>query len=151
MPYWFDGNNLIGQSTAAARADAGIHKAFLGKLSGLQRSGGGRFIVYFDGDDHHRAASPPGVNVRYSAPLSADKAILARLKEIRHPQEVIVVTNDRQLSARCLHAGAKAMNWQEFTNKMKSRSTARQKRSTQEKPVDVDDWAKYFGFDKTKL
>ena len=79
MPYWFDGNNLIGQSAAAAKSDAGVRRAFLSTLSSLHRSGGGRFLVYFDGDDPDRSAAPPGVAVRYSAPVSADEAILRRL------------------------------------------------------------------------
>lgn len=151
MPYWFDGNNLIGQSAAAVKANDADRKAFLSTLSSLHRSGGGRFLVYFDGDDPNRSAAPPGVAVRHSAPASADDAILARLKEIQRPEEVIVVTNDRGLMMRCRNEGAKALNWQEFTSKMQSRSTVRPKSSHPEKPVDVDDWIHYFGLDKTKL
>ena len=97
MPYWFDGNNLIGRSAAAAKSDAGTRRAFLSTLSSLHRSGGGRFLVYFDGDDPDRAAMPPGISVRYSAPYSADEAMARRLREIQHPAEIIIVTNDRQL------------------------------------------------------
>jgi len=151
MPYWFDGNNLIGQSAARARADAEMREAFLSKLSSLHRSGGGRFLVYFDGDDPDRRATPPGVSVRYSAPASSDDAILNRLKEIQRPAEVIVVTNDRALMARCRNGGAKAINWEEFITKMQSRSNAPSTRRHAEQPVDVDDWIDYFGLDKTKI
>jgi predicted RNA-binding protein with PIN domain len=151
MPYWFDGNNLIGRSAAAAKSDAGVRRAFLSTLSSLHRSGGGLFLVYFDGDDPDRAAAPPGVAVRYSAPYSADEAILRRLREIQHPAEVLIVTNDRQLMTRCRHEGAKAMTWQEFTAKMESRPAVRPRKSAQEKPVDVEEWIDFFGFDKTKI
>jgi predicted RNA-binding protein with PIN domain len=151
MPYWFDGNNLIGQSAAVAKANAGVRKAFLSTLSSLHRSGGGRFLVYFDGDDPDRSAMPPGVAVRYSAPMSTDDAILVRLREIQRPAEVVIVTNDRALMARCRNEGATAVNWQEFMSKMQSRSTRRSVRSNQEKPVDVDDWILYFGLDKSKI
>jgi rRNA-processing protein FCF1 len=151
MPYWFDGNNLIGRSAAAAKSDAGVRRAFLSQLNSLHRAGGGRFLVYFDGDDPDRASTPPGVAVRYSAPYSADEAILRRLREIQHPAEVIIITNDHQLMSRCRNEGAKAMTWQEFSAKMASRPEVRQKKHMQEKPVDVDEWIDFFGLDKTKI
>lgn len=151
MPYWFDGNNLIGRSAEAAKSDAGIRRAFLSSLSALHTGGGGRFLAYFDGDDPDRASTPPGVAVRYSAPYSADEAMLRRLKEIQHPAEVIIVTNDRQLAARCRDEGARTMTWQEFNDRMKSRPTVHAKKGRQEKPVDLEEWIEFFGLDKTKI
>ena len=150
MPYWFDGNNLIGQSAAVAKADRQTRQAFLSTLSSYHKSGGGKFLVYFDGDDPSRSSMPPGVAVRYSAPESADAAILRRLKEIQHPSEFIVVTNDRELMARCRNAGAAALDWRQFISKMQSRPVL-QSRKTKDLPerVDVDDWMRYFGLDKT--
>ncbi len=151
MPYWFDGNNLIGQSASTARADSKVGEAFLSSLSSYHRSGGGRFLVYFDGDDPARSTAPPGVSVRYSAPQSTDEAIVSRLREIQHQGEVIVVTNDRGLMTRCRDAGAEALTWKEFTVRMQSRLARKPLRSNKEQPVDVDDWIKYFGFDKKKI
>ena len=169
MPYWFDGNNLIGQSAAAARADRRTRAAFLSTLSDRRSAGGGRFLVWFDGDDPADMRPPPGVAVRYSAPESTDAAICRRLREIERPGEVIVVTNDRELSSRCRDAGASVWDWIRFTSKMQARSaastyTARQipgnSRRRPGKPlkplrtagedidaVDVDDWISYFGMD----
>ncbi len=149
VPYWFDGNNLIGQSAATARADRRARRAFLDKLSSYHRSGGGRFLVYFDGDDPGRSASPAGVAVRYSAPASADEAILRRLREIQYPSEVIVVTNDRELMGRCRDAGASALDWREFSSKMESRFSRRKPGKTPQEKVDVEEWLRYFGLDKT--
>jgi predicted RNA-binding protein with PIN domain len=146
MPYWFDGNNLIGQSTTAARTDSNTRRAFLSTLASYHRSGGGKFLVYFDGDDPDRSASPPGVAVRYSAPLSTDEALLQRLRELRHASEVIIVTNDRELMTRCRNEGASVMTWPEFTTKMKSRRPQHSTRTDLQKQVDVDDWMRYFGF-----
>lgn len=147
MPYWFDGNNLIGQSAAAAGNNPQIRKEFLSALSSYHKSGGGRFLVYFDGDDPDRSAAPPGVAVRYSAPLSADECIIRRLQEIRNPSEVIVVTNDRDLMSRCKGAGASALNWGEFSGKMRSRTAPRGRRREKQEAVDVEDWMRYFGLD----
>jgi predicted RNA-binding protein with PIN domain len=151
MPYWFDGNNLIGQSVSTARADSKIRQEFLSSLSSYQRSGGGRFLVYFDGDDPRGGIAPPGITIRYSAPVSTDEAILRRLREVQHPSEVIVVTNDLALRQQCRNNGASALTWQEFCSKMQSRSLRKPAKHKQEKPVDVDDWIRYFGLDKTKI
>ncbi len=147
MPYWFDGNNLIGQSVAAAKADSQARRAFLSTLHSYQRSGGGKFLVYFDGDDSDRSASPPGISVRYSAPVSTDEAILKRLREIASPAEVIVVTNDWDLKSRCRSQGAAVLTWSEFTNKMKARCI-RSSRTSQPERIDVDEWMHYFGLDE---
>jgi predicted RNA-binding protein with PIN domain len=151
MPYWLDGNNLIGQSAATARADPRARQAFLGLLSAYHKSGGGRFLVYFDGDDPGSPSAPRRIAVRYSAPFSTDEAILRRLREIQFPSEVIVVTNDRELMARCRDAGASALLWRDFASKMESRSAPPGPRKASQEKVDVEDWLRYFGLDKTSL
>ena len=151
MPYWFDGNNLIGKSVEAVKADPRISQAFISALSAYRKSGGGKFLVYFDGDDRNRIKTPPGVSVRYSAPVSADEAIVSRLREIKRPEEVIVVTNDRALQNRCRNAGAKAMDWRQFTEKMRSRAISRRRGQDLHEKVDVDDWMRYFGLDESDI
>ncbi len=150
MPYWLDGNNLIGQSTAVAKADSHARREFLSALTSYHRSGGGRFLVYFDGDDSDRSASPPGVSIRYSAPLSTDDVILQRLREMRNASEIIVVTNDRQLMTRCRNEGASVLTWSNFTAKMESRRVLSSKKVDRQEPVNIDDWMRYFGFENDK-
>jgi len=146
MPYLFDGNNLIGKSSTESGRNPQIQRAFLSNLSGYKKSGGGRFLVYFDGDDADRSIPPPGIRIRFSSPLSADDAIIQRLREIRRPSEVIVVTNDRNLQSRCRNAGAKIMDWKQFLSAMKSRNVRKSPvRKTNETEVDVEDWMEYFG------
>lgn len=120
-------------------------QAFLSTLNRYRKSGGGRFLIYFDGDDSNRTMPPPGIRVRYSAPFSADDAIIGRLKEIRRPGEVIVVTNDHGLRTRCRNAGAKCLTWQEFSSKMQSRKKRSSGLKDNEPPVDINDWMDYFG------
>lgn len=143
MPYWFDGNNLIGQSAAAARTDSRTRREFLSTLVSYRRAGGGRFLVFFDGDDPRQSASPPGVPVRYTAPEPADEAILDGLRAARNPSEIIVVTNDRGLAARCRNEGAPVLTWSEFHSKMSRRARLAGRPEPQEK-IDVDDWMRYF-------
>ena len=148
MPYWFDGNNLIGQSAADAKANPRPRRAFLSCLMIYHRSGGGKFLVCFDGDDPDRSASPPGIAIRYSAPVSTDEAILQRLRGTKSPSEVIVVTNDRELAARCRNEGAAVLTWPEFTTKMQSRRVPHAEPADREEHVDVDEWMRYFGLEK---
>jgi len=152
MPYWFDGNNLIGQPAAHVRTEPETRRQFLKFLSGCSRSRGGRFLVFFDGDDPDRQVPPSGVRVRYSAPLSTDDAILRELAGCRVPAEVIVVTNDRSLAARCRDSGAKTISWQEFAAKMNSPSPASSgSAGPQSRPVNLEEWVRYFGLDKDSL
>jgi len=151
MPYWFDGNNLIGQSAAIAAANPQARKAFLSTLCDAHKSGGGRFIVYFDGDDPGDAPSLTGVAVRFSAPLSADEAICRRLRESQNPSEIIIVTNDQALALRCRNADASVVNWQSFESKMRNRKVQRSAKNNSGESIDVDEWARYFGLKKCEL
>ncbi|HSW39624.1 MAG TPA: NYN domain-containing protein [Acidobacteriota bacterium] len=152
MPYWFDGNNLTGQSAEEARKDNKTREAFLRSLMSYRQSGHSRFLVYFDGDDPGRSSIPPGISIRYSAPESADAAIVRRLREIERPYEVIVVTNDHELSAGCRRAGASTLSWKQFLSKMQSRAAKAANgaghRTEDTGPIDVEEWLNYFGLDK---
>jgi len=148
MPYWFDGNNLTGQSAAVSNLQPQVRIKFLSVLSAYRKAGGGRFLVYFDGDDTEHTMPPTGIRIRYSAPLSADDAIVHRLREINRPGEVIVVTNDQELRNRCRNSGAQVLDWHQFSLKMKSRKISRDRNKDSEQPVDVDDWMNYFGIKK---
>jgi predicted RNA-binding protein with PIN domain len=152
MPYWFDGNNLIGQSAAVARQDPKTRSSFLALLSSYATSRGGHFVVFFDGDDPGRATPPRGVRVRYCAPLSTDDAILRQAEGARTPAEIIVVTNDRELAARSRCEGVKTMDWRQFTEKVSaSSSRGHGKAVPKDEKVDLEEWSRYFGLDPNSL
>ena len=159
----------MGLSVAAAHGDRHTRVEFLSVLSSYRKTGGGRILVWFDGDDPADISLPPGVTVRYSAPESADAAICRRLREIERPGEIVVVTNDRELASRCRNAGATTLDWRQFAMKMQPRTTQRLSRVSPARPtgashrsaatpskksdavpVDVDDWMRFFGLDRTK-
>jgi hypothetical protein len=147
MPYWFDANSLVGRSAAGLRQDRHMRREFLEMLSRLHASRGGAFEVFFDGDAPDRTKPPRGVRVRYSAPLSADDFLVRRLGEIRTPGEVTVVTNDHALASACRNAGARTVDWAGFSGRVRYRREVPGK----DKPVDVEDWAKYFGLEDDNL
>ena len=151
MPYWFDGNNLIGQSAAAARQDRATRKSFLELLGTHALARGGRFVVFFDGDDHDRSMPPRGVRVRYSAPLSADDAILRDIHGAAARSEIILVTNDHQLASSCRSSGVKTMDWRQFSARMAASPNKPARTPPTEEKIDIEDWSNYFGLDPKKL
>lgn len=151
MPYWLDGNNLIGRSVERARTEPGSRREFLSFLGTCSSTRGGRFVVFFDGDDPDRIVPPSGVRIRFSAPLSTDDAIVNELAGCRTPSEVIVVTNDRSLAARCRDCGAKTMGWQEFMAKVNAGSRPRRENRSRDASVNVDEWIRYFHLDKESI
>lgn len=151
MPFIFDGNNIIGQSAAQSRADPGPRRAFLDLLGRCAAARRAKFTVFFDGDPAERTLPPRGVQVRYSAPLSSDQAILNAVAGARRPGELIVVTNDRSLSARCREAGARVMDWGEFSARLARRLPQSAGEPQKEEAVDLDEWSKFFGLDPDRL
>ena len=150
MPYWFDGNNIIGIPSAADRGARERRREFLAHLSTVAAARGGRFVVFFDGDDQDRLIPPRGVQVRYSAPLSADDEIVRRLEGLALPGEVIVVTNDRALASRCAAAGSRTRSWRDFDGRTARLPPGPHRGGEKEKPeqrIDVDDWLGFFGVD----
>lgn len=150
MPYWLDGNNLIGQSVAQAREQPRVRIEFLRQLAEWKSSRGGRITVYFDGDESDPRIAAPGIPVRFSAPLDTDAAMLRRLREIRRPSEVIVVTNDRSLRLRCREAGAAVMDWSQFSSRMNAGRPGSRCESRQD-DIAIRDWARYFGLREEDL
>ena len=151
MPYFIDGNNLIGLSAARARSNSETRRAFLSLLSRYASSRGGRLTVFFDGDDPDRMVSPKGVQVRFSAPLSSDDVILREVAGARAAAEIIVVTNDRSLGSGCRSLGARVIDWQEFSRRMERGGRGAAGRNRKEEAVDVDDWSRFFGLDPDSL
>ncbi len=107
--------------------------------------------VYFDGDDRDRSGQPPGVEVRCCAPLSADEALLRDLRGRRSPSEIIVVTNDRELGARCRCEGGASVTWQEFSARLGTVLKSPAGSEDKEEQVRLEEWAAYFGLDKNSL
>ncbi len=151
MPYWFDGNNLIGQPAAVSAQEKKTRRAFLSVLSEYARARRTSVLVYFDGDDRDRSGPPSRVAVRYCAPVSADEAMLRDLRGRRSPAEIIVVTNDRELGRRCRSEGASSISWEEFSARLAGALKRPADVESKEESGRLEDWAKYFGFDKNSL
>jgi hypothetical protein len=136
MPYYLDGNNLIGLARRTARPGEDDRHALLSELSGRLRSTRATVRVFFDGEG--RAASFGSLSVSGTGG-SADEAILRELGRASDSRQVTVVTADRELARRAREAGAKTMSPGDFWKTMAPPADART-----ETKVDVDEWLDYF-------
>jgi predicted RNA-binding protein with PIN domain len=98
-------------------------------------------VLFFDGAGA-RASSLGRIAVRAAAGGSADDAILREIERSKAPQEIIVVTSDRELARRARDRGAQALLPEEFWSRVGA--TPRKERVGADPPVDVEEWLRYF-------
>src|SRR5262245_24144731 len=147
MPYFLDGNNLIGLERGTARPSEEDRKAFEAEIADRLRGKRMKATVFFDGSGG-RDSSLGSLTIRNSGSERADDLIVREIGRFREPREVIVVTADRELSRRARDAGASTISPEEFWLRT-GRAPAGERRSEQAK-VDVEEWLKYFKDDKNR-
>lgn len=147
MPYFLDGNNLIGLARKTDRPAEEDRSALLAELSERLRSTRSSVRVFFDGGAD-RGVSLGNLTVHRSAG-SADDAILRELVAAKDPAQVTVVTADRDLSRRVRDAGGKTMAPPDFWNRFGKPDSVRS-RAPDEGRVNVDEWLDYFSDPKNR-
>lgn len=145
MPYYLDGNNLIGIARRTARPGEDDRAALLSELSARLRGNRSSVRVFFDGEG--RAAALGALTVS-GAGGSADEAILREIGKASDPRQITVVTADRDLARRSRDLGAKAMAPAEFWTNFAPSSKADAGKA--EPRVDVDEWLDYFADPKNR-
>ena len=141
MPYFLDGNNLIGHARGTARPSEEDRQSLIAEISDRLRATRAQAVLFFDGAGG-RPSSLGNLSIRNSGAAAADEAILREIGRSRAPQEITVVTADRELSRRARDAGACAIGPQDFWNRFGQRQ-ARAGQADAGK-VDVEDWMRYF-------
>lgn len=143
MGYLIDGSNLGGQAGGArgARDPAAVIRWLLPWAR--HRS---RVVVFFDGPLQADIAARYGpLEVRFTAPLSADQAILRALG--KGARNLIVVTADQALARSCRDLGAKVESAGSLLGR--TAKTHRRESAEGEKPTpsgaDQAYWKKVFG------
>lgn len=147
MPYFLDGNNLIGRARGTARPSEEDRQSLITEVSDRLRATRARAVLFFDGPAG-RPSSLGNLSIRDSGEAGADEAILREIGRSRAPQEITVVTADRDLSRRARDAGASAIGPQDFWNRFGQRSAPAARNDSTK--VDVDDWMRYFGDEKNR-
>lgn len=142
MPYFLDGNNLIGLARGLSRPDEDDRGALVSELCERLRRTRARAVLFFDGPSGGTATALGSLSVRFSGGASADDMILKEISRARTPGEITLVTADRELSRRARDTGAKVVSpemfWARFGN---APGPPPERPDT----IDVEDWMKYFG------
>ena len=137
MPYFLDGNNLIGLARGAKRPGEDDRAALLSELSARLRTTRASVRVFFDGEG--RSTSMGTLTVS-GAGGSADEAIVRELTASKDPRQITVVTADQTLARRCRDLGAKTLSpsdfWRRFGAAVESGPGPAR--------VDVDEWLAFF-------
>jgi hypothetical protein len=140
LPYYLDGNNLIGLARGAARPAEGDRHALIQELADRLRATRSSVRLFFDGPGQATTSLGP-LTVR-QAGGSADEAILREVSAARDPGQITVVTADRELCRRSQEAGARTQTPAQFWARFGTGGTEPSKPDATR--VDVDEWIDYF-------
>ena len=148
MPYFLDGNNLIGHGRGSSRPTEEDRSALISELAERLRKTKARIVLFFDGPQE-RTAVLGALSIRHAAGGTADAAILDEIERARAPQEIVLVSEDRDLRRRAKDLGAKTLTTTEFWSRVGT-GEDRTERSPSGK-IDVEDWTRYFSDPRNKL
>jgi len=140
MPYFLDGNNLVGASRRTARPSEEDREALVRELCDRLRRTRARAVLFFDGPSPGGASELGSLSLRHSGAAPADDRIVAEIARSGSPSDIVVVTADRGLARRAREAGARAVTPADFW----SRFGVAPGPSREEPSVNVDEWLRYF-------
>lgn len=146
MPYFLDGNNLIGRARGRARPGTEDRDALVAELCDRLRRTRARIVLFFDGGVGG-PSSLGSLTIRASGPGSADDRILEEIARARAPAEITVVTADRDLARRARDAGARTISPDDFWKRFGAASSGAGPAGG---PVDVEDWLGYFSDERNR-
>lgn len=147
MPYFLDGNNLIGHARGASRPSEEDRRALIAEVADRLRQTRAKALLFFDGPGEKRT-SLGSLSIRECGAGGADAAILREIGRSAAPQEIIVVTADRDLARRARDSRAKALSPGDFWSRFgASKSPAPREQGGK---VDVEEWTRYFEDEKNR-
>jgi predicted RNA-binding protein with PIN domain len=146
VPYLVDGNNVVGAERRGAASDDG-RNALAREIADRLRATQARVVLFFDGRGD--SVSLGSLSVRYSGASTADDAIVREVGRALRPQEMIVVTADRELARRTRDAGGRVTSPSEFWKRFGA-PTREPRPAAGETRVDVDDWLKWLSDDRNR-
>ncbi|MGE5277014.1 MAG: NYN domain-containing protein [Acidobacteriota bacterium] len=147
MPYFLDGNNLIGLARETSRPRPEDRSALISELCERLRRTRARVVLFFDGPAPPGASALGSLFIRFSGGVSADEAILREIRRSQAPGEIVLVTRDRGLSRLAREAGARTLAPEEFWKRFGA-SSGRDGAPAQ--TVDVEEWMRYFEDEKNR-
>jgi hypothetical protein len=148
VPYFLDGNNLIGHGRGSSRPTDEDRSALISEVAERLRKTKARAVLFFDGPQE-RATSLGSLSIRQAAGGMADDAILREIERARAPQEIVLVSEDRDLQRRARDLGAKTLTITEFWSRVGAGDAQPERSSSGQ--IDVEDWNRYFSDPRNKL
>jgi predicted RNA-binding protein with PIN domain len=122
MKWLIDGHNLIGQMPGLSLSDPDDENKLLEYLRQYRARTGHTLTVVFDaGPDYHVAEKRQqgGITVQYAPHgQTADRIIIGRLRRVKNPQEVMVVTSDRAVQQAARQVRVRVISAEEFAQQL---------------------------------
>ena len=150
MPYFLDGNNLIGHALGASRPSEDDRQALIAEVAARLRQNRARAVVFFDGPGVRRSFLG-SLSIRECGAGGADEAILDEIGRARAPREITVVTADRELARRARDSGARTLSPADFWRGFGSaRTRGSGDPGDPGGKVDVNEWLEWFEDDRNR-
>ncbi len=151
MQWLIDGHNLIGQMADLRLDDAHDEEKLVGYLSRYRARTGHQVTVFFDAGPVYRPSKPRkrrGITVRFAPQgKTADQLIKQRLRRVRNPQAVAVVTSDRAVQKAARLAQVRVVSAPDFAAQLQALSAvvAEEDRANLKLSADeVEAWLEIF-------
>jgi predicted RNA-binding protein with PIN domain len=122
MQWLIDGHNLIGQMPNLRLDDPDDEAKLLEYLRSFRVRTGHRITVIFDAGPGYRPAETKkagGITVQFAAHgQTADQIISRRVRQVKNPQELMVVTSDQAVQQAARQARVRVLTAQEFAQQL---------------------------------
>ena len=122
MEWLIDGHNLIGQMPTMSLDDPDDEEKLLAYLRRYQARTGHKLTVIFDPGPGRQLAAKykrGGVKAQFvSAGQTADQILIRRIRQVKNPQAVMVVTSDRAIEQVAQQAGLRVMPARDFARQL---------------------------------
>ncbi|UCC64553.1 MAG: NYN domain-containing protein [Anaerolineae bacterium] len=153
MPLLVDGHNLIGQLPVIRLDDPHDEAKLVERLRRYQARTRASITVIFDGGvpaGWSADLSGGGIRVVFSRPgVPADALILRRIRQVRNPRGLMVVTSDTEVARAARGRGIRVLPSHEFAAELDAPPDAK---PAEAKPTDVrlspqevKEWLSLFG------
>ena len=154
MQWLIDGHNLIGQMPNLRLDDPHDEEKLLDYLRRYKARTGHGITVVFDSGGGYRLGGTKkqgGITVQFApSGKTADQIIANRVRKVKNPQAVMVVSSDRAVQRAAQQAGVRTLNAGEFAQQLYQGSDASSgpdagsKADIKLSPDEVDEWLDLF-------
>ena len=122
MHWLVDGHNLIGQMPNLRLDDPHDEEKLIAHLSRYRAATGHKITVVFDAGGGYRpgkTSKQRGITVQFAPPgKTADQIIINRVRRIKNPQALMVVTSDRAVQTAVGHRQVRVVTSAEFARQL---------------------------------